>query len=474
MKKILAGTVVVLGFSGQTFAADIAARPFIKAPVMTPAYNWTGFYLGAGGGYGAYLSEQRTFAINGLPINDPASNGGGKGWFGTVVAGYDVQFADRFVAGIFADYDFSDIKGQNINFSGGSVSPRGLNSAWSVGGRLGFLASPATLLYVTGGYTHGEFLGGPSQFIATNLSSIGGETGTNQGGTFFGAGVETMLWQNVSGRLEYRHASYDVARGTRYDLLGVTQGFTDTKPSVQTIRATLAYKFGTPGIGATYSPPPLPASTWTGFYVGGGGGYGIYEMNAQYPALNPAFQSRPWTNSGNGVLATITGGYDIQFAGRWVAGIFADYDFAHASGTADLYSALQDSGFKGNLRQNSAWAVGGRLGYLVSPQTMLYATGGYTEAHFETATFAKDSGGIPTNPVLPGQTFGGWFAGIGTEARLVSNWYARLEYRYAEYDSHAAQIPLPPGPLIDRGEFKPSIQTVRAGLTYKFGGPGLY
>lgn len=40
------------GFAGSAAAADLAARPYVKAPVAAAVHNWTGFYIGANGGYG--------------------------------------------------------------------------------------------------------------------------------------------------------------------------------------------------------------------------------------------------------------------------------------------------------------------------------------------------------------------------------------------------------------------------------------
>ena len=38
----------------QANAADLAARPYTKAPPMIAAiYDWSGFYIGANGGYGS-------------------------------------------------------------------------------------------------------------------------------------------------------------------------------------------------------------------------------------------------------------------------------------------------------------------------------------------------------------------------------------------------------------------------------------
>jgi len=54
MKRILVGSAVAVALlsASSAFAADLAARPYTKAPVMVdPGYNWSGFYVGVNGGY---------------------------------------------------------------------------------------------------------------------------------------------------------------------------------------------------------------------------------------------------------------------------------------------------------------------------------------------------------------------------------------------------------------------------------------
>src|SRR5260370_29693728 len=49
MKTFLLGTValVALGAAAPAMAADLAARPYTKAPAYAaPIYNWTGLYIG--------------------------------------------------------------------------------------------------------------------------------------------------------------------------------------------------------------------------------------------------------------------------------------------------------------------------------------------------------------------------------------------------------------------------------------------
>ena len=56
MKKLLLGAVglVAMGISAPASAADLAARPYTKAPppMVAPVYDWSGFYIGINGGGG--------------------------------------------------------------------------------------------------------------------------------------------------------------------------------------------------------------------------------------------------------------------------------------------------------------------------------------------------------------------------------------------------------------------------------------
>lgn len=55
MKKYLLGTVALVAFAAPAAAADMAARPYAKAPppMIAAMYDWSGFYVGANGGWGS-------------------------------------------------------------------------------------------------------------------------------------------------------------------------------------------------------------------------------------------------------------------------------------------------------------------------------------------------------------------------------------------------------------------------------------
>ena len=108
-----------------------------------------------------------------------------------------------------------------------------------------------------------------------------------------------------------------------------------------------------------------------------------------------------------------------------------------------------------------SWTAGGRGGYLVTPATLAYVLGGYTEAHFSLPPLAQHS------------DFGGWTVGAGMEANLGGPLYLKGEYRYTQLDRQT----LWSGTYTGYGTFnitdQPDVQTGRMMLVYKFGSFGL-
>ena len=94
MKKVLLASACLFALAAPASAADLAARPYTKAPIAPAAvYNWTGFYLGIVGG-GAWEASS----------GDPKMQGGFVG--GT--AGYNWQ-TGNVVFGIEADGAWADV-----------------------------------------------------------------------------------------------------------------------------------------------------------------------------------------------------------------------------------------------------------------------------------------------------------------------------------------------------------------------------
>src|SRR6478752_7106251 len=152
MKKLLLATValVALGATAPALAADLAARPYTKAPppIAAPIYNWTGFYIG--GHVGAAFGNGNNF--NGLVTNN---NGDDARFLGGVQVGGDYQFAPNWVVGIEGQYSWLGNSNRGAIFPGGFVYNNDQRAIASVTGRLGYTWGPG-LLYVKGGYAYSD------------------------------------------------------------------------------------------------------------------------------------------------------------------------------------------------------------------------------------------------------------------------------------------------------------------------------
>ena len=246
MQRWLLGTAAALAMAAPAIAADLrpSAPPIVKAPPAPIGYNWTGCYVKGGGGYGLYNSD--SFSIDGGSSSNVTN--GGQGWFGTVGGGCDVQFGS-WVLGAFGDYDFTDLKGDVVIPNSNAVGREKQDSAWAVGGRLGYTLTPTILTYVSAGYTQARFNG--IDFVSqingapTNLQ-IGANT---YSGWFLGSGFEYNLGflPGLFWKTEYRFAQYD------RDNLAILQGGTPTGDSlssektIQTIRSELVWRFNFSG-----------------------------------------------------------------------------------------------------------------------------------------------------------------------------------------------------------------------------------
>src|SRR6202163_1241636 len=194
MKKFLLGTVALaaLGAAAPAMAADLAARPYTKAPAYAaPIYNWTGFYIGGHVG-GAFAGDNSLTGNNGR-------------FLGGVQGGFDYQFAQSWVFGVEAQYSWlSNNNNNGVVFPGGVLVTSKNDQLGSVTGRLGYTWGPA-LLYVKGGYAYSDynqsltFLGAPVAF-ALNSNHHDGST--------VGAGLEYMFAQNWSGKIEYQYYNF--------------------------------------------------------------------------------------------------------------------------------------------------------------------------------------------------------------------------------------------------------------------------
>jgi len=264
MKK-LALAISILALSAvSAAAADMAPAPvYTKAPppVVAPVYNWTGFYVGINGGYSWNQSTGDTGCYTPTGVFDGTGcwnlNSGvvkPAGGFVGGTAGYNWQVG-QMVWGLEGDLQWSQTNntGTTTNICcipaftsavGQVTAQSDLRWFGTARVRAGYLVTPSTLLYVTGGLIYGQE-NTTGTVVYPLVSYLAQGSNTRTGGTV-GGGLEYLFTQNVSGKIE----------GLWYDMGSTTNSFTSPLTTFTLtdhyrftggiVRAGLNYKFGGP------------------------------------------------------------------------------------------------------------------------------------------------------------------------------------------------------------------------------------
>ncbi|MEP6563578.1 MAG: outer membrane beta-barrel protein [Mesorhizobium sp.] len=187
--------------------------------------------------------------------------------------------------------------------------------------------------------------------------------------------------------------------------------------------------------------------SWTGFYIGvhGGGAFGNMGYD-QLPVL-PGDSTLSYHFGAEDFAYGVHGGFDYQFSNRWVAGFELDYTQISSD-----YSPFAAGGFGTLVKADSIYSVSGRVGYLLTPQTLIYGRLGYGGIKLE----AEEGFGGTTSKTVGAAEFG-----VGAETFLSGNLTARIE---ANYFHGLSKFTLD----ADGESFDPHYLLVTAGLSYRF------
>jgi outer membrane immunogenic protein len=433
-----------LGFraseTSETFAAEsIGGGPLLPASAVTP---------------NAATSEP----LNGIALR------------GNLFAGYNFQVTPRWVLGIEGDVGFAD---QTTNFAGRPFPNQGFatfspadgiaeRTKWdaSARARLGFLVTPATLVYATGGaaWQHFDLSTSCKSALCASSFLLGLPFGNNtltpaltdsavtRLGWTVGGGVETSLGGHWFARADYRFAdfgptTFTITRISTFVPFNPIVDTANVPLRTHTVSLGLAYKFGDEvapsGASTGWLDGVLPvkapamkapaASLWNGFYVGAGLGLRANDSGVTTTAAADAvvvgFSPTNTTNEpldGTAFRGAPYIGWNWQIAPRWVAGVEGDV------GVANQTTSLQGFGFSpgvpafelakvDSFALRTTWdaSARARVGYLVTPATLLYATGGAAWQHFDvnSACVSAGCGGSTPIVVTDSLTKTGWTAG---------------------------------------------------------------
>jgi outer membrane immunogenic protein len=182
-------------------AADLVSpRPVYKAPpAYTPAFSWTGFYIGGnlGAGWSQGNVTDNFFGVNYTNSSNAAFMGGGQ-----VGGNYQIG---QFVIGAEADFDWlanNQNSGPGVAV-GGTTLQVSANDRWitTIAGRFGY-AFDRVLIYGKGG---GGWVGN-NNFTVTNVptgASVSFSNNNTNSGWLAGGGVEWAFANNWTARAEY-------------------------------------------------------------------------------------------------------------------------------------------------------------------------------------------------------------------------------------------------------------------------------
>lgn len=222
--------------------------------------------------------------------------------------------------------------------------------------------------------------------------------------------------------------------------------------------------------------PPVAMDLWTGAYIG--------------VSLGGRWTTESWQTTGtfgakdyesSSVRAGIYGGYNWQVRPDWIVGIEADIAWANNHASLSSIPGMTGAGRTGTseLKDIGDGGIRARLGYLVAPDLMVFATGGVSwiqsEVNATSITTTRISNYCAPDTIVTtrgadssSSTQTGWTLGGGIEKVVAANWLLRGEYRYSSYGSQKVTL-MQGAQRITADLGSHSTQTAMIGIAYQFG-----
>ena len=247
MKKFLLGTLGLLAMAAPAVAADLPVKA--PPPVIPPMFNWSGFYIGADGGWGrADDCWNVAVPVGGLvfaPLIDGCHDRSG-GVVGGQIGYRWQQPGSHFVWGLEAQGDWANLRSSRVSLFDPTLTlGTKLDAVGLFTSQLGF-AWDTWLWYWKGGFavTDNNFS------ITDNLTGASVSASSTRWGGVVGTGFEYAFAPNWSVGFEYDHLFLDAKDTVFPGLVSplLAGAIVHTSQDVDMVTVRFNYRFG--GYGA--------------------------------------------------------------------------------------------------------------------------------------------------------------------------------------------------------------------------------
>jgi outer membrane immunogenic protein len=187
--------------------------------------------------------------------------------------------------------------------------------------------------------------------------------------------------------------------------------------------------------------PPMapPVFTWTGFYVGGNGGWGWGRSQSTSFIGDAAFPTGTVFNEihSSGWLAGAQVGFNYQTAYNLVVGIEGEWDWTNISGTETTISTAPrfvgvSSTTTGRIKDIAD--LTGRIGWAAG-NWLFYGKGGVALDQTNSSGVAFNPAGTLIETSATSTDRSGWVVGAGIEWGFAPGWSAKIEYEHFDFGS---------------------------------------
>lgn len=391
VSTVAAALVAALLGAGSAAAIDTSIGPRPN--------GWNGFYAGVTAGSARGTTNW---------TSDFIVNSGDFSGTGTVIGvtfGRNWQ-SGRWVYGLEGDLSSSSVQPFSDLGCAGADCSTVLKWFGTFRGRLGYLLTPGLLVYGTAGVSVGKF----------EHAVFGFPTGAaTKAGAVFGGGIEKVLLPRWTMKAEYLFLDNDGGQSCDPLFCGSA---VQAKFNAHIFRLGLNHHFGAPDDVQNFA---IRAPGWSGFYASTILGYGRGDTEWS----DPFFGTTSSEFDGKGALAGFGAGYNWQKA-RWVFGVEGDAALTWIKAVSIAPFCLC---FSAQSDIEQLFTLRARAGYLVSPDVLLYVTGGVAAASLKFGNVNRATGhAIEVGPAI----------GAGIEVQAIRDWTIKTEYLFASFGSSEA------------------------------------